>query len=85
MEKKQPVKVVRVGGIKAAVWANETQNGATIHNVSFARTYRIPEEQRTPEDNGYRDSTSFRRSDLLLLARVAEKTHDLLFEEPAAP
>ena len=35
----RPVHEVRLGAIRASIWANETENG-TRHNVTFDRTYR---------------------------------------------
>lgn len=67
----QPIEV-RIGRIKAALWENETANG-TRYNVTFVRLWR--------DDQGkWNDSDSFGRDDLLLLARVAEKAHDRIYE-----
>ena len=61
--KVRPVHEVRVGRIRAAIWENDTQNG-TRHNVTFARLYK--------DGNHWKDSTSFGRDDLPLLAKVAD-------------
>ena len=39
MSKPQPPLELRIGRIKAAIWANEA-GGQTYHTVSFARLYR---------------------------------------------
>ena len=63
---RKPVHEVRIGAIKAAVWANETQVG-TRHNVTFTRLYKDGENWKT--------SDSFGRDDLLLLSKVSDLAH----------
>lgn len=72
--KPRPVHEIRVGRIKAAIWANETQNG-TRHNVSISRIYKDGDE--------WKDSTSFGRDDLPLVAKVVDRAHDWIFENEA--
>ncbi len=71
MAKSKPVHEVRLGNIKAAIWENETSNGAR-HNVTFQRLYR--------QDAEWRTSDSFGRDDLLLLAKVADLAHTCIHE-----
>ncbi|TWU34920.1 hypothetical protein [Novipirellula artificiosorum] len=70
--KVRPVHEVRFGRVKAAIWANDTENG-TRHNVTISRIYKDGEE--------WKDSTSFGRDDLPLVAKVVDKAHDWIFEE----
>ena len=63
MAANRPVHEIRLGHVKAAIWANETQNG-TRHNATFVRIYRHEEQWKT--------SDSFGRDDLPLLTKVAE-------------
>lgn len=72
-EKVTPVHEIRLGRIKAAIWENETQNG-TMFNVTLCRLYRDGKQQ-------WRDSTSFGRDDLPLLAKVADRVHSWIFEQ----
>ena len=66
--KSRPVETLRDGAMKAAIWRNESENGA-FFNVTFARTYK--------DDKGeLRDTESFSGSQLLRLARLAEKAYD---------
>jgi hypothetical protein len=62
----RPVHEVRMGRVRAAIWENETQTG-TRHNVTFSRLYK--------DGDDWRDSTSFGRDDLPLLAKVADMAH----------
>ena len=73
--KKRPVHELRPGRIRAAVWENSTQNG-TRHNVTVSRLYKDGDE--------WKDSTSFGRDDLPLLAKVADLAHSWIFEQPVA-
>ena len=67
----RPVHEVRLGRIKAAIWENETQNGSR-HNVTISRLYRDGEQ--------WKDSTSFGRDDLPLVAKVVDQAHSWIFE-----
>jgi hypothetical protein len=70
----RPVHEVRLGRIKAAIWANSTENG-TRHNVTFTRLYK------DDQSNQWKDSQSFGRDDLPLLAKVADMAHTWIFEQ----
>lgn len=70
--KKKPVHEARMGRIKAAVWENDTSNG-TRYGVTFTRLYK--------DGDQWKDSTSFGRDDLPLLAKVADQVHTWIFEQ----
>ena len=70
-EKVKPVHEIRLGRIKAAIWENETQNG-TMYNVTLCRLYR--------DGKQWKDSTSFGRDDLPLVAKVADRVHSWIFD-----
>jgi len=70
--KAKPVHEVRLGKIRAAIWANSSENG-TRHNVTFSRLYR-------DEEGNWKDSTSFSRDDLPLIEKVADLAHFWIFE-----
>ena len=69
---KKPVHEVRLGRIKAAIWENETQN-STLHNVTLSRLYK--------DGDQWKDSTSFGRDDLPLVAKVADLCHIWIFQQ----
>ena len=73
--KKRPVHELRLGRIRAAVWENSTQNG-TRHNVTVSRLYK--------DGDDWKDSTSFGRDDLPLLAKVVDLAHSWIFEQSVA-
>jgi hypothetical protein len=74
-EKTRPVHELRLGRIRAAVWENDTQNG-TRHNVTVSRLYKDGDE--------WKDSASFGRDDLPLVAKVVDQAHSWIFEQSTA-
>ena len=69
---KKPVHEIRLGRIKAAIWENETQNG-TRHNVTLSRLYK--------DGENWKDSSSFGRDDLPLVAKIADQAHSWIFQD----
>ena len=72
-----PVKTLRLGRIKAAIWENSADQ-RTFYNVTFARTYM-------DEDKKFHDADSFGRDDLLLLSKLADQAHPFVCERLAGP
>lgn len=68
----QLVHEVRLGTVKAAIWANETQSSIR-HNVTFARLEKDGDEWKT--------SDSFGRDELPLLAKVADMAYTWIFRK----
>jgi len=68
----KPVHEVRMGVVKAAIWANETEYGVR-HGVTFQRLYKDGNEWKTTE--------SFGRDELPLVAKVADLAHTWIFQE----
>ena len=77
--KVKPVHEIKLSRLVAAIWRNENKDSAW-YNVTFERSYRDEEELKS--------SQSFGRDDLLLLAKIANEAHSLIFalqrEERAA-
>ncbi len=67
----RPVHEIRLGRIKAAIWENPTESG-TRHNVTISRLYKDDRQQ-------WRDSTSFGRDDLPLVAKVSDLAHTWIY------
>ena len=68
----KPVDTLRErGGLKATIWKNSSDKGS-FYSIELSRTYRT--------ENGYGDSRSFNDSDLLVVARLAQKAHDKIGE-----
>ncbi|MCC9600314.1 hypothetical protein LOC67_07050 [Stieleria sp. JC731] len=68
----RPVKEIRMGKIRAAIWENETANG-TRYNVTVTRMFK--------DDDGWKDSHSFGRDDLLLVSKVLDRCHTWIIDE----
>ena len=66
-----PVNEVRFGRIKACVWENQTDNGIR-YSVSVVRLYK--------DDEGWKESLSFDRDDLPLVAKVADQCHTWIYQ-----
>jgi hypothetical protein len=77
MTKKKPVHELRLGRVRAAIWENDTRNGAR-HNATFSRLYR-------DQEGNWQDSTSFGRDDLPLLQKVADRVHTWIYEHGHKP
>lgn len=67
-----PAHEVRLGAIRAVIWANETENG-TRYNVTFERSYRDGET--------WKSSSSFSRDDLLVVAKAADQAHTWILSQ----
>ena len=68
----RPVQEIRMGRIRAAIWENETQNG-TRFNVTISRLYK--------DGDNWKDSNSFGRDDLLIVAKVLDRCHTWIHSE----
>lgn len=71
-EKPRPVHEVRLGRVKAAVWANEGEHGVR-YSVSVCRVYKDNQQK-------WQTTESFGRDDLLVLAKVVDLTHTWIAE-----
>jgi hypothetical protein len=69
----RPVHEVRLGRIRAAIWANSTETGVR-HNVTLSRLYK---DDKSGE---WRDSTSFGRDDMPLVMKVCDLCHTWIYE-----
>ena len=68
----QPVHEIRLGRVKAAIWANAAETGVR-HNVTFVRLYK--------DQDQWKDSTSFSRDDLPLVLKVADLAHTWIYNQ----
>ena len=70
--KVRPVHEIRMGRVRAAIWQNRTENGIR-HNVTVSRLYK--------DGDDWKDSNSFGRDDLPLVARVCDQAHNWIFAQ----
>ena len=71
----KPVHELRLGRIRAAIWLNDTESGPR-YNVQITRLYKDQKDK-------WKDSTSFGREDLPLVAKVADMAMVWIYENPA--
>ena len=69
-DKPKPVHEIRLGRIKAVLWPVEGAHGR-FHSVTISRIYR--------DGAGWKESASFGRNDLPLVAKVADMAHTWMF------
>lgn len=72
--KQRPVHEIRLGRVRAAIWENQTDNGVR-HNLTLTRLYK--------DGDQWKDSASFGRDDLPLVAKVVDLAHTWIFEQAA--
>ena len=75
MTNQKPIRVIKLGSVRAAIWQNGLENGRVMYSVGFSRLYK--------EDGVWRDATSFGRSELPLVARAAEMALDWIYAQPS--
>ena len=73
MSQMTPETEIRMGLIKATVWANENKQRGTYYRVTLCRLYR--------DGAGWKESTRFDRDDLPLLAKVADRAHSWIYDK----
>lgn len=72
MTKQKPAHEIRLGRIKATIWENETEQG-TRYNVTVNRLYKDGDE--------WKQTASFGREDLPLVAKVVDMAHSWTYEQ----
>ena len=77
MTHNKPIHEIRLGTIRAAIWANERATTEVWFNVSLSRLYN--------DGNGWRDSHAFGRDDLPVAAKVLEMAYAWIWDHQAAP
>lgn len=62
-----PVKTLRMGALKAAIWKNVMPGNNFAYSVTFVRSYKVGEV--------WKESEGFGSGDLLELAKLADLAH----------
>ncbi len=70
----RPVHEIRLRRIRAAIWANSTETGVR-HNVTISRLFK---DDKSGE---WRDSASFGRDDMPLVAKVCDLAQTWIYEQ----
>jgi hypothetical protein len=64
---KKPAHEIRLGRIRAAIWANETENRQVWFNVTVSRLYK--------DGDQWKDTATYRRDDLPIVAKVVDMAY----------
>ncbi|QDT57101.1 hypothetical protein Pan44_51670 [Caulifigura coniformis] len=72
-QQNQPIRRLRIGNIGAAIFENRTEEGKTFYNVQFTRGYRT--------DDGWKNTRSFGKDDLLAHAKLCDQAHSWICEQ----
>lgn len=76
MTNKKPANEIRLGSLKATIWANSGSDSRTRYNVTVVRLYKVePDPKKNPNDSGWRETAALGRDDLLLAARLYAEAH----------
>lgn len=74
--KQRPAHEIRLGRIRATIWANQNDNG-NWYNVTLSRSYKDGDE--------WKSSASFGRDELLTVAKVADLANSWIHSQAQAP
>jgi hypothetical protein len=74
--KSKPVHEIRIGRIRASIWANAGGQGNTRLNVTVQRLYK--------DESGWKSTASFGRDDLLLVGKVLDLAHSWICQQARA-
>jgi hypothetical protein len=72
-EKKKPTHEVKLGRIRAAIWANQTEDADVWFNVTVSRLFK--------DDGQWRDAQSFRRDDLPIVQKALGMAYDWIWTQ----
>lgn len=76
--KQRPAHEIRLGAVKAVIWANTLETGRVVHNVVPVRVYR-------DEQGNWRETHSLGRNDLLLAAKALDLAHTYIVDAERSP
>lgn len=72
----RPVHTIRYSAVRAAIWRNVIDNG----NASWA-TYSITFSRSYKDGNDWKETNTFGRDDLLVLAKAADEAHTWISQQ----
>ncbi|MHB0958736.1 MAG: hypothetical protein ACYC0X_15675 [Pirellulaceae bacterium] len=72
MPNQRPIHEIRLGSIRAAIWANENQAHEVWFAVTVSRFYK--------DDTFWKESSSFRRDDLPIVAKVMDMAYSWIWD-----
>ncbi len=73
MEKQKPVHEIRLGAIRATIWANRTNGKETWFSTNVSRLFK--------DGAQWKDSGSFRRDDLPIVSKVLDMAYAWIWDQ----
>ena len=77
MAQTKPSHEVRLGRIRATIWANENGQDDVWFNVTVSRLYN--------DGDSWKDSSTFRRDDLPVVAKAMDMAYAWIWSSQATP
>ena len=75
MEKQKPANTIRLGRIKATIWANTGETGVW-YSTQVSRVYK--------EGDEWKQTDSLGRDDLLLACKALDQAHTWIYEQASS-
>ena len=75
MANKKPTHEIRLGMIRAAIWANENRRNQVWFNVTVSKLYK--------DESGWKDSSTFNRDDLPVVAKIMDMAYAWIWDQPS--
>ena len=76
MPQHKPIHEIRLGTVRAAIWANENRPNDVWFAVTVSRLYK--------DGNGWKNSSSFRRDDLPVVAKIMDLAYVWIWDRQTA-
>jgi hypothetical protein len=78
-QKQKPVHEFRLGRIRVAIWANQSNSEGVWFNTSIVRLYK--------DGDKWKETTAYGRDDLPLVSKAADMAYDWIWKQevPAQP
>ena len=76
MAQNRPAHTIRLGGISAAIWANQNGQNDVRFNVTITRLYK-------DDGDHWKDTTSLGRDDLPIVSKVADMAFEWIWNRAA--
>lgn len=73
--KNTPAHEIRMGTVKAVVWANELPSGGTAYSTTTSKLYKV--------EDTWKEANSYSRDELLLLAEVCRAAFAFVVSQQA--
>lgn len=77
MAHNKPAQTIQLGRVRATIWANQNDESDLWFTVTVSRSYR--------DGNQWKDSTSFRRDDLPVLAKALDMAYGWIWDRGQRP